>query len=125
MAHIQVRKLALKIAENENADLFVVEMAALLHDLDDWKLSNNTNGKPEKTIEWLTQFDMPANETDHIIEIINEVSFKGAGVETVAGSIESKVVQDADRLDAIGAIGVARTFAGYGGHKQVNLSSRN
>lgn len=112
----RVRKLALKIAENENADLFVVEMAALLHDLDDWKLSNNTNGKPEKTIEWLTQFDMPANETDHIIEIINEVSFKGAGVETVAGSIESKVVQDADRLDAIGAIGVARTFA-YGGHK--------
>lgn len=110
----RVRNLALKISEQEKGDTFIIEMAALLHDVDDWKLSHfATESKAEN---WLRKIGVPKTDTEKILEIIDQVSFKGAEVETKATSTEAKIVQDADRLDAIGAIGIARTFA-YGGNK--------
>lgn len=110
----RVRNMAVHLAEKEGGDLFLIEMAALLHDLDDWKLGNGEN--TSKTKSWLKQIDIKKNDAEKIEEIIEQVSFKGAGVETKAESLEAQIVQDADRLDAIGAIGIARTFA-YGGNK--------
>ena len=110
----RVWKTAKTIAEKEGADLYITEMAALLHDLDDWKF--NESDEPVKAIAWLKEIGEDDKTTNAIIEIINNVSFKGSGVETPMHGLEGKCVQDADRLDAIGAIGVARSFA-YGGHK--------
>jgi uncharacterized protein len=110
----RVRNVALKLAETEGGNTFIIEMAALLHDLDDWKL--NDGSEISKTEQWLNDVTLADSEKVEILEIIEQVSFKGAGVENCAFSIEAKLVQDADRLDAIGAIGVARTFA-YGGSK--------
>lgn len=110
----RVNKMARKIADTEGGDLFIIEMASLLHDLDDWKLAEQ--GTHSRTKLWLDKMHIPKEITDKIVEIIEQVSFKGAGVETNAESVEAKIVQDADRLDAIGAIGIARTFA-YGGNK--------
>lgn len=110
----RVRNLAIIISEKEGGDKFIIEMAALLHDLDDWKL--NEKKSVSKTKMWLDNLKISESEKDNILEIIEQVSFKGAGVENKAFSIEAKIVQDADRLDAIGAIGIARTFA-YGGNK--------
>ena len=110
----RVRNVALKLAEIEGGDKFIIEMAALLHDLDDWKLNGNTNISKSK--KWLEALNIEQNEIDNILEIVEQVSFKGAGVETKATTLEAEIVQDADRLDAIGAIGIARTFA-YGGSK--------
>jgi len=109
----RVRNLALELAKRENADEFIVEMAALLHDLDDWKL-NQTGNQVKK---WLDTLLLSEDESSHILSITENVSYKGAGVPTPMSSIEGKVVQDADRLDAIGAIGIARTFA-YGGSRE-------
>jgi uncharacterized protein len=110
----RVRNVALKIAETEGGNRFIIEMSALLHDVDDWKIKGDE--KSSKTAAWLKNIKMANAETEKILEIIDQVSFKGAGVKTNATSIEAKIVQDADRLDAIGAIGIARTFA-YGGSK--------
>jgi len=112
----RVRKMALRIAEQEDCDLFIVEMAALLHDLDDWKLTGAESQNGSKTRKWLDINELEEEVALHILKITEEVSFKGAGIETPVQSIEAAVVQDADRLDAIGAIGIARTFT-YGGHK--------
>ncbi len=112
----RVRKMALRIGKTEDCDLFIVEMAALLHDLDDWKLTVASTAKSSKAEKWLDSIELNAEIASHILEIIDEVSFKGAGIDTPVKSIEAAIVQDADRLDAIGAIGIARTFA-YGGHK--------
>ena len=109
----RVRNSAIKIAELEGGNLFIIEMAALLHDLDDWKL--NSSGK-EKTNRWLEKIGICEIQQNEILKIIEQVSYKGAGVYNSAGSLEARIVQDADRLDAIGAIGIARTFA-YGGSK--------
>ncbi|SHF39211.1 uncharacterized protein SAMN05444274_10547 [Mariniphaga anaerophila] len=110
----RVRNLALKIASMEGGDLFLIEMAALLHDIDDWKISGGTNTGNAK--RWLQEVNVSPATATKIIEIIDQVSFKGAGVDTTPTIPEAKIVQDADRLDAIGAIGIARTFA-YGGNK--------
>lgn len=110
----RVRKCALKIAEKEGGNLFLIEMAALLHDLDDWKLQNNPG--ENKTQKWLNQLHVEENVAVQIHEIISQVSFKGAGVKTKPTTTEAAIVQDADRLDALGAIGIARTFA-FGGSK--------
>jgi len=112
----RVRKMALRIGEHEGCDLFVVEMAALLHDLDDWKLNGAESQNGSKMKKWLDIIELEAEDVLHILKITEEVSFKGAGIETPVQSAEAAVVQDADRLDAIGAIGIARTFT-YGGHK--------
>ena len=92
----------------------MIEMAALLHDLDDWKLNDGNDGSKAKT--WLKKMNVPDAELLQITEIIEQVSFKGARVDNTASTLEAQIVQDADRLDAIGAIGIARTFA-YGGNK--------
>lgn len=110
----RVRNLAMKIAKIEGGNRFIVEMAALLHDIDDWKINGDMQTSQAEL--WLKKMKISETEAERILEIIDQVSFKGAGVETVATSIEAKIVQDADRLDAIGAIGIARTFA-YGGNK--------
>lgn len=111
----RVWQLAVKIAKKEKANLFLVEMAALLHDLDDWKLGTNGQEEP-RAVCWMKKLGLPEKEIEQIWKIISEVSFKGAGVDTTPSSLEAGVVQDADRLDAIGAIGIARTFT-YGGYK--------
>jgi uncharacterized protein len=110
----RVRKMALRVGETEDCNLFVVEMAALLHDLDDWKLMKADEALNSE--KWLDFIELDSEVASHILEIIEEVSYRGAGTETPVKSIEAAIVQDADRLDAIGAIGIARTFA-YGGHK--------
>ena len=110
----RVRNLSLKIAETEGGNRFIIEMAALLHDLDDWKINGDEKGG--RAIGWLKNIKTSETEIKKIAEIIDQVSYKGVGVTTIATSIEAKIVQDADRLDAIGAIGIARTFA-YGGNK--------
>lgn len=112
----RVRKMALRIGAEEGCDLFVVEMAALLHDLDDWKLNEAESQAESKTKKWLESIGLESEVALHILKITEEVSFKGAGIDTPVQSVEAAVVQDADRLDAIGAIGIARTFT-YGGHK--------
>jgi uncharacterized protein len=110
----RVRNVALKIAEKEGGNRYIIEMSALLHDVDDWKI--NTDGNSSKTSSWLKNIKIDDSEAKRILEVIEQVSFKGAGVQNKAVSVEAKIVQDADRLDAIGAIGIARTFA-YGGNK--------
>lgn len=113
----RVRKMALRIGLQEGCDLFVTEMAALLHDLDDWKLTGLNPSDASRAKEWLWSLGIDEPTTLQVLQVIEEVSFKGAGIETPVSSAEAAVVQDADRLDAIGAIGIARTFA-YGGYKK-------
>ncbi|PTM59760.1 HD domain-containing protein [Desmospora activa] len=115
--HVQrVWLLAQKLAIEEGADRLVVELAALLHDIADWKFhdGDETVG-PATARAWLQSLQAPADVTDHVCRIIATLSFKGAHVVTPMETLEGAVVQDADRLDAIGAIGIARTFA-YGGY---------
>lgn len=108
---------ALRLAEAESADRFVVELAALLHDLDDWKLHDGEEDRgPLLARAWLEQCGVDLAVVEHVCDIIEHLSFKGAGVPTPMRSIEGMIVQDADRLDALGAIGIARAFA-YGGYK--------
>ncbi|MDQ3695340.1 MAG: HD domain-containing protein [Chloroflexota bacterium] len=116
--HIErVRRLALRLAAAEGADPFVVELAALLHDVADWKFhAGDGEAGPRQTREWLAGLGVEPAVTDHVTEIVGGLSFKGARVPRPMRTIEGRVVQDADRLDAIGAIGVARAFA-YGGWK--------
>jgi uncharacterized protein len=112
----RVRRNALHIAREERADLHVVELAALLHDVADWKFhgGDDTAG-PRAAREWLLSNAVDAKIIDQVCDIIAHVSFKGAGVATEMATIEGKCVQDGDRLDAIGAVGIARAFA-FGGH---------
>ncbi|MEE9350152.1 MAG: HD domain-containing protein [Flavobacteriaceae bacterium] len=117
--HIErVYKNAMLIAKEENVDLFIVELAALLHDIADSKFHNGdeTIG-PKKAGEFLTSQHIETKSKEHIVAIIANMSFsKSLGKEKLFNSLELQVVQDADRLDAIGAIGIARAF-NYGGYK--------
>ena len=117
---IRVYKNAMLLAETEpTADRFIVALSALLHDADDYKLfqtENNANAR-----NFLKSANVDPETTDRICEVINSVSFsknRGKKPET----IEGQIVQDADRLDAIGAIGIARTFA-FGGKHNRSLES--
>lgn len=107
---------AAEIMENESADRFVVELAILLHDVSDPKYCKEGEN-PEEEI--LSSLSLPEDQQNLIKRIIRQVSFKGGNGEAPA-STEAKIVQDADRLDAIGAVGIARTFA-YGGAKGRSL----
>ncbi|HLN73565.1 MAG: HD domain-containing protein [Methylococcaceae bacterium] len=112
----RVRKLSMLIGAKEGSDPFVTEMSALLHDLDDWKIAASGVEPLHRAKEWLRRMEVSADRRIAILNVIEDISFKGAKISTPVRSLEAAVVQDADRLDAIGAIGIARTFA-YGGHK--------
>ncbi|QCR22193.1 HD domain-containing protein [Pontibacter sp. SGAir0037] len=116
--HIRrVWRTAKALAEEEQADMFVVELAALLHDIGDHKFHNGDETMGAKLSRaWMEQQQVPESKIVRVCQVIDEVSFKGAGTSSAVSSLEAQVVQDADRLDAIGAIGIARAFA-YGGHK--------
>lgn len=115
--HIErVYNLAKYMAKKESADSFIVEMTALLHDIDDWKFSNSNETNTTVTENFLQSINVDKDSSEKIIKIIKTMSFKGGVVDSTQHTIEGKIVQDADRLDAIGAIGIARTFA-YGGNK--------
>lgn len=115
--HIErVRQNALRIAREESVDVTVVELAALLHDIADHKFHGGDEDiGPQTARRWLESLDVDQPLIAHVCGIIRDISFKGAGVSSPMRTLEGMVVQDADRLDAIGAIGIARTFA-YGGH---------
>jgi len=111
----RVRNNALTIARAYNVNMFVLEMAALLHDIADHKFHHgDENIGLIQAENWLAKHHIPDNEIQHILNIMREVSYSSATKPT---SLESEIVQDADRLDAIGALGIARTFA-YGGYKK-------
>ena len=116
--HVErVWKNAKLIASGEECDLEVVELAALLHDIADSKFHGGDEEiGPKKAREYLTTAGIEQRKIDHIVAIIENVSFKGGHNARNHSSIELDIVQDADRLDAIGAIGIARTF-NYGGFK--------
>jgi uncharacterized protein len=105
----RVRTTACAIAEMENADSFVCSLAALLHDVADEKLNESKEAGLQKVHTWLTTCLENQEQINHIMNIIETMSFSGGGGEPMA-TLEGQVVQDADRLDAIGAIGIARVF---------------
>ena len=116
--HIErVWRLATDLGRAEHANLAVVQLAALLHDIADWKFHDGDElAGPTAARNWLVDQRATSEVIDHVCEIIAGISFKGAGVPTPMRTVEGQVVQDADRLDALGAIGIARAFA-YGGFK--------
>ncbi|MCM3692752.1 HD domain-containing protein [Neobacillus niacini] len=112
----RVRRAALHICDQEQAgDPFIIEMAALLHDIPDEKLNDSAEAGRNKLDLFFQSIKLPNDVQNAIVQIIESISYKG-GRKTELTSVEAKIVQDADRLDAIGAIGIARTFA-YGGKK--------
>ena len=113
----RVWKMSKEITKKEGGDLFIIELAALLHDVADWKFHDgNIKVGSEKAKTLLKNLGVNDKSIKHICHIIDNVSFKGAGVKNKIKTREGMVVQDADRLDVIGAVGIARTFA-YGGFK--------
>jgi len=109
--------MVIRLAATEAVDQQVVQLAALLHDIADWKAHDGdlTVG-PRKAREWMQTLEVDSVIIEHVCEIIATMSFKGAFDDSQLATMEGKIVQDADRLDAVGALGIARTFA-YGGHK--------
>lgn len=116
--HIErVVNIAKQIAKEENTDLFLVELSAWLHDVGDYKLHDGIDQSEKLISEFLKSQNASEELIQKVNEIVSQVSFS-KGNE--AQSLEAKIVQDADRLDAIGAIGIARVFA-FGGNKQREL----
>jgi uncharacterized protein len=117
--HIErVYNTSKQIATTENADLFIVSLGALLHDIADSKFYNGdeTIG-PKKAKEFLEIQKVQKEVIIHVVKIIENISFKGGNFTQDFNSLELKCIQDADRLDAIGAVGIARCFS-YGGYKE-------
>lgn len=104
-----------QIAKHETCDQFTIELAALLHDISDYKLNGGDEAAgPKLALEWLEHERVDSEISKHIVEIIRSMAFKGENVDDTMDTVEGDIVQDADRLAAIGAIGIARCFA-FGG----------
>ena len=119
--HVErVWKMARKISENYKTDLMVIDLGSLLHDIADAKFYNgNENIGPEIATKFLHTLHVNNEIVSQVIDIIKYISFKNKGKKS-PGFIEFKIIQDADRLDAIGAIGIARAF-NYGGYKNKTM----
>ena len=111
---LRVYKLSGRIARQEGADVAIVELAALLHDVDDHKLSSDTTESKGRAVRFLRSQSVDAGTIERIVRIIDQISFSRNTLPP--DTLEGKCVQDADRLDAMGAIGIARTFAFGGSH---------
>lgn len=120
--HIErVYKNALLIAQEEVGNKEVIALGALLHDIADSKFhGGHESVGPKKATRFLQSINVQQNIIDHVIKIIENISFKGGNIQQQFQSTELNIVQDADRLDALGAIGIARTF-NYGGFKNRKL----
>jgi len=114
---LRVVNTAKTIAAKEEANVFLVELSALLHDVGDHKFHKEEDAQERLISEILEKVGVATEVKKQVLDIVANVSYKGANVETTPTSLEGMVVQDADRLDAIGAIGIARAFA-YGGNKE-------
>jgi uncharacterized protein len=112
----RVWDMAKKLAEGQPVDGFVVEMAALLHDVDDFKFKKPGEGQMAQIKAIVERYEIDESAKNLIYEIASHVSFKGGGVPDNQPTLEGQIVQDADRLDALGAIGISRTFV-YNGAK--------
>jgi uncharacterized protein len=113
----RVRNLALHIGRQENVDLFIVELGALLHDIADSKFHKGNEAiGPELGKQFLQEQDVDEVTIEHLVKIITNISYRKSLDGSAFTSPELAVLQDADRLDAIGAIGIARAF-NYGGYK--------
>ena len=109
--------MALHLQELEGGEKDIIHLGALLHDISDHKFNGgklDANG--EVAYHWLTSLHCPEDLKNKVCELVDKISFKGAHTEQEKLSLETQIVQDADRLDAIGAIGIARAFA-YGGNR--------
>lgn len=115
---LRVYKMATRIAEQERANLIIVQLAALLHDVDDIKLSPETYANKDRAVDFLRKHGISEAMIKIICNIIGKVSFNGTD-STTPETIEGKCVQDADRLDAMGAIGIARVFTYGGSHDRI------
>ena len=111
---MRVYRMAMRIAQEECADLRTVALAALLHDVDDRKLSPETYERKERAVSFLRGQGLEETEIDRIIQVISEISFSAGNGRP--STVEGMCVQDADRLDAMGAIGIGRAFA-FGGSR--------
>ncbi|HRM12066.1 MAG TPA: HD domain-containing protein [Flavobacterium sp.] len=116
--HIErVFKNAVLIAKNEDCNVIVVKLSALLHDIADSKFHEGDESVgPKIARDFLESENVDEEIITHVVHIIKNISYKGGNFEKKFSSLELDVVQDADRLDAIGAIGIARAF-NYGGFK--------
>ncbi len=122
--HIRcVLQNARAIAKEEGADIFVVELAALLHDVSDYKFNGGDDAASARIARaLLAPFGVSEKDIAHVEDIINTISYKGSGVADDMQTLEGKCVQDADRLEALGARGIARafTYGGYAGREMHN-----
>ena len=115
---MRVYRTAVKLATLEGGDMFITSLSALLHDIDDRKISPDTTDELSNAWNFLNAQGMDSATVDRICAVINQISFKGKD-SVVPDTVEGKCVQDADRLDALGAVGIARAFAYGGAHKRV------
>ena len=115
---LRVFKVATHISEREGANVETVQLAALLHDVDDRKVSPDTCKTQANARSFLAANDVDAETVERVCRIIREISF--GDNDTAPTTLEGKCVQDADRLDALGAIGIARAFA-YGGNRNRHM----
>jgi len=122
---LRVWKMAKEITKKEGGDLFIIELGALLHDIADWKFYGGTHKiGTEKAKVLLNKLGVDYKIIKHVCYIIDNISFKGAKVKNSMKTKEGKIVQDADKLDAIGAIGIARVFS-YGGNSGREIYNPN